>query len=201
MWHPEDTLVVPLRHSDGHLLGILGRRRAGRPAASRTDDDLDVLVALAAHAALAHPERPGGGRPRRHRDALEQLLQVSSQLTETFSIEAILQSVCDGIHRALGFQKLSIELPDPDTGRFVRARRVRLGADDTPSISEMTLAELVPMMDPSSRSRAATCCRPTRRAAASTSEHWQYHSEMSGAGRRHGPTTGCSCRSTTAAGS
>ena len=51
-WHPEDTLLVPLRHSDGHLLGILGvdePARGMRPG----DDELDVLMAVAEHAALA----------------------------------------------------------------------------------------------------------------------------------------------------
>ena len=116
MWHPEDMLVVPLRHSDGHLLGILG---VDEPAGGRhpDDDDIDALVAVAAHAALAIQSAQESGSARRHREALEQLLRVSSQLTETFSIESILESVCLGIQRALGFSKLSIELPDPDTGR------------------------------------------------------------------------------------
>ena len=40
-WHPEDALFVPLRHSEGHMLGVMsvdepvsgrrGARRAGRP--------------------------------------------------------------------------------------------------------------------------------------------------------------------------
>ena len=57
---------------------------------------------------------------RRHRAALEQLLQVSSQLTETFSIETILRV---GLRRhparARLRASLAIDLPDPDTGRLV----------------------------------------------------------------------------------
>jgi len=51
-WHPEDGLFLPMRHHDGHLLGILSvdvpvtRRRP-------TDEELDVLVSVADHAALA----------------------------------------------------------------------------------------------------------------------------------------------------
>ena len=41
---------------------------------------------------------------------------MSSRLTETFAIDAILQAVCDGIHHALGFETVSVDLPDPDTG-------------------------------------------------------------------------------------
>src|SRR3954464_5745672 len=51
-WHPEDALFVPLRHSEGHMLGIMSVDEPGlglRPS----DDDLAVLAALAAHAAQA----------------------------------------------------------------------------------------------------------------------------------------------------
>ncbi len=51
-WHPLDALFVPMRHHDGHLLGILS---VDEPANRQrpTDDDLEVLVALADHAAIA----------------------------------------------------------------------------------------------------------------------------------------------------
>ncbi|MEA2250460.1 MAG: hypothetical protein QOG70_702, partial [Solirubrobacteraceae bacterium] len=51
-WHPEDALFVPLRHSDGHVLGILS---VDEPVSGRrpSDGDLHVLSALAAHAAQA----------------------------------------------------------------------------------------------------------------------------------------------------
>ena len=51
-WHPEDALFVPLTRNDGHLLGILSVDEpvSGlRPA----DEELEVLVALAEHVALA----------------------------------------------------------------------------------------------------------------------------------------------------
>ena len=51
-WHPDDALFAPLRATDGSLLGILsvdeplsGRRPSG--------DEIDVLVAVSEHAALA----------------------------------------------------------------------------------------------------------------------------------------------------
>ena len=52
----------------------------------------------------------------RHRIALEQLLQVSSRLSERRSIDEVLQEVCDGVAGALDFQKVMIELVDPETG-------------------------------------------------------------------------------------
>jgi diguanylate cyclase (GGDEF)-like protein len=113
---PGDALFVPLRHSDGHLLGImaLGEAASGhRPA----DDDLLVLAALAAHIARAVQDSQATAEAARYRTALEQLLRVSARLTETLSIEAIIQTVCEGISAALGFHNVSIELVDADTER------------------------------------------------------------------------------------
>ena len=181
MWHPEDMLVVPLRHSDGHVLGILG---VDEPAGGihPDDDDIDALVAVAAHAALAIQSAQESGSARRHREALEQLLQVSSQLTETFSIETILESVCLGIQRALGFQKLSIELPDPDTGRFVARAAVGWELTDATVTSEMTLAELEPLMEPEFEIEGCYLLSPEQARDRVDDRHWQYHSEMSGRG-------------------
>src|SRR4029079_1444743 len=52
----------------------------------------------------------------RHRAALEHLLAVSSKLAEKVSIESVMDSVCEGVQQALGFQKVLIELVDPATG-------------------------------------------------------------------------------------
>jgi diguanylate cyclase (GGDEF)-like protein len=52
LWHPEDELFVPFYGSDGTLLGIfsVGEPRSGRRP---SDEELDVLVAMAEHAAAA----------------------------------------------------------------------------------------------------------------------------------------------------
>ncbi|MDX6550576.1 MAG: hypothetical protein QOJ31_1260, partial [Gaiellales bacterium] len=70
-WHPEDALLVPLRHSDGHLLGILA---VDEPASGLrpSDDELDVLTAVASHAALALQSAQESATGTRHRAALEQ---------------------------------------------------------------------------------------------------------------------------------
>jgi diguanylate cyclase (GGDEF)-like protein len=110
-WHPEDALFVPMRHSQGHLLGIMS---VDEPASGRrpSDDDLAVLGALAAHAAQAVQDAQATVEAQRHRMALEQLLRVSSRLTETLSIDAIMREVCEGIRAALGFHNVSVELID-----------------------------------------------------------------------------------------
>ena len=52
LWNPEDELFVPFYGSDGTLLGIfsVGEPRSGRRP---SDEELDVLVAMAEHAAAA----------------------------------------------------------------------------------------------------------------------------------------------------
>ncbi len=117
-WHPEDALFVPLRHSEGHMLGIMS---VDEPVTGRrpTDDDLAVLAALAAHAAQAVQDAQATSEAARHRTALEQLLRVSARLTETPSIDAIMQAVCEGIRTALGFNNVSVELIDVAAQRTV----------------------------------------------------------------------------------
>jgi len=117
-WHPEDALFVPLRHADGHVLGVmsLDEPLSGKRA---SDDDLRVLKALADHAAQAVQDARAAAESARHRAALEQLLRVSARLTESLSVETILSSVCEGIREALGFQNVSVELIDQATGRAV----------------------------------------------------------------------------------
>ena len=147
-WHPDDELFVPMRHTDGHLLGILsvGEPRSGtRPSAH----DVAGLVAVADHAALAAPERPGGGRrglPPRRRCASS--CRSPSRLTETLSAGAILQSVCEGISEALGFDKVCIDLPDPVTGVFTSRAATGWTLEDMRQNTPMTLWELAPLLDP-----------------------------------------------------
>jgi diguanylate cyclase (GGDEF)-like protein len=146
-WHPEDALMVPMRHSAGHLLGILSvdEPRSGRKP---SDEELDVLAAVADHAALAVEGAQAAADATRHQAALEQLLRVSSRLSETLDAEEIFQSVCESVRDALGFQHVAIELVEPETGRL-RARAAvgwTLG-DETLSVLA-TLADVTPLFDP-----------------------------------------------------
>jgi diguanylate cyclase (GGDEF)-like protein len=51
-WHPEDMLLLPLRGTDGQLLGVVS---VDEPALGRrpSDDEISVLMAVADHASLA----------------------------------------------------------------------------------------------------------------------------------------------------
>ena len=108
-WHPDDALFTPMRASDGSLLGILsvdepisGRRPAG--------DEIDVLVAVCEHAALAIEAAQEATRAKKNREALERLLEVSTSLNETREANGILRQVCTAISDALGFEKVSLQL-------------------------------------------------------------------------------------------
>ena len=145
-WHPEDALLVPMRRSGGELLGILS---VDEPSSGRrpSDDELDVLVAVAEHAALAVEGAQEAAEASRHRAALEHLLRVSSRLGDSLTPEDILQAVCESIRDALGFGNVAIELTGPD-GRLEALAAVgwRLG-DETLS-APITLAHVEPLLDP-----------------------------------------------------
>jgi PAS domain S-box-containing protein len=116
-WDPEDALLVPMHHSDGHLLGILSvdEPNSGlRP----TNDELAALVVLATHAAQALEWAQESADAARHREALEQLFRVSARLSDRDSTADVLQAVCDGISSALGFRHVVVELADAETGRY-----------------------------------------------------------------------------------
>jgi diguanylate cyclase (GGDEF)-like protein len=145
-WHPEDALIVPLGHPDGELVGMMSvdEPRSGRKP---TDAELDVLVAVASHAALAVEGAREAARAARHREALEQLLRVSSRLIESRSIDSILQSVCEAIRGALRFQKVSIDLPDPDNGRFIARAAAGWELTDAALNGSSSLADIQPLLD------------------------------------------------------
>ncbi|HEY3764438.1 MAG TPA: diguanylate cyclase [Gaiellales bacterium] len=180
-WDPEDALFVPLRHSDGHLIGILS---VDEPESGRTprNEELEVLVALADHAAIAVQSAQEAAAAARHRAALEQLLAVSSRLTETFSIDAILQSVVDSIHTALEFENVCIDLPDPETGTFrSRATHGWTMADAAVSMP-MTLQELEQILKPEYEIEGCHLLEHDEAMLRMAPEQDTYHSQINGRG-------------------
>jgi PAS domain S-box-containing protein len=108
-WHARDALMVPLAHSDGHLLGILS---VDEPTSGRrpTDAELDLLTAVAAQAARAIEQAQRHSETRRAQAALEHLHEVSARLTAPVSSKAVLDAVAHGIARSLGFGKVCVLL-------------------------------------------------------------------------------------------
>jgi diguanylate cyclase (GGDEF)-like protein len=146
-WHPEDALFLPMRHTDGHLLGILS---VDEPASGRrpTDDELEVLVALAEHAALAVQSAQEAADAARHRLALERLLGVSSRLTAEPATDEILRAVCSGVRDALGFKNVLAALWEPDTGRLDPRAAVGWAIEDVAQRRPVFLADIAGLLDP-----------------------------------------------------
>jgi PAS domain S-box-containing protein len=114
-WHPEDALFAPMRASDGSLLGILS---VDEPISGRkpSGDEIDVLVALSEHAAIAVEAAQEAARAKAHRDALERLLEVSTHLNGTRDTNELLRLVCAAISDALGFDRVAVQLMHAEDG-------------------------------------------------------------------------------------
>ena len=145
-WDPEDALFVAMRDQHGNLLGILS---VDEPASGRrpTDDDLDVLVSLADHAALALEAAKESAASTRHQRALEELLAVSSRITGETSNAEILRRVCTGICDALDFQNVCAALVDPQTGAVVPQAAAGWQLEELRRRELVSVAQLEPLLD------------------------------------------------------
>ena len=177
---PGDELFVPCRHSDGHLLGIVS---VGEPISGMrpSDDQLDLLVAMVSLTARALQGAQEAVEAARHRIALEQLLQVSSRLSERRSIDEVLQEVCDGVSGALDFQKVMIELVDPETGLLTP--RAVVGWDGLAAAPEwrVSVDEIRPLLDPAFEVEGCFLV-PQATAIARTPQRSPFTSTMNGRG-------------------
>jgi diguanylate cyclase (GGDEF)-like protein len=179
-WIPGDELFVPCRHSDGHLLGIVS---VGEPVSGLrpSDDQLDLLVAMVSLTARALQGAQEAVEAARHRTALEQLLQVSSRLSERRSIDELLQEVCDGVAGALDFQKVMIELVDGDTGLLTP--RAVAGWGDVAQAPQwrVSVDEIRPLLDPAFEVEGCFLI-PQTAAIARTPQRSAFTSTMNGRG-------------------
>jgi len=128
-WHPEDALFAPMRAPDGRLLGILS---VDEPISGRkpSGDEIDVLVAVSEHAALAVQAAQEAARAKANREALAKLLAVSAKLNESNETRELLQVVCDAIAEALGFEKVAVQLLDRSTERFLTVAEIGFDPDE-----------------------------------------------------------------------
>ena len=83
-----------------------------------------VAVADAAAAAVLGAQR--ALEARSNREALELLFELSASLTNDDDVDTVLHTACDGIRRALGFERVVIEIADDgsDQLRLRATRRV-----------------------------------------------------------------------------
>jgi PAS domain S-box-containing protein len=119
-WHPDDALFAPMRGADGQLLGILS---VDEPISGRkpSGDEIDVLVAVSEHAALAVQSAQESARAKANREALAHLLAVSARLNESTDTKVLLTHVCEATSEALGFEKVAVQLLDRATGTYQTA--------------------------------------------------------------------------------
>jgi two-component system cell cycle sensor histidine kinase/response regulator CckA len=145
-WRGEDELFVPMAAADGHVLGVLS---VSQPASGRRPsvDELDVLVAVARHAAAAVEAAQAATRHAQRRAALERLVEVSSHLTGGVSVDAMLQLVCEDIRGSLGFDKVSIQLREPD-GSFVARAAAGWRRDDEALQLDVGVRDVEKLLEP-----------------------------------------------------
>jgi diguanylate cyclase (GGDEF)-like protein len=145
-WDPNDALFVAMRDQHGSLLGIIS---VDEPVSGRrpSDDELDVLVALADHAALALEAAREGAESARHQRALQELLAVSSRITGEPSSEEILRRVCTGIRGALDFRNVGAALVDAESGELVPVAAAGWQLDELKQRALPTAAQLAPLLD------------------------------------------------------
>jgi diguanylate cyclase (GGDEF)-like protein len=120
-WLPGDALFVPLLDARGQLLGVIS---VDEPATGLrpTDAELDVLVTISQHAALALRIGQDIANDIQHHRMLERVLEVSTRLVEAGEVDAVLQAVADGIQDVLGFDKVLIgTAEEPDQPLVTRA--------------------------------------------------------------------------------
>ena len=89
-WHPDDALFVPLRSSAGEILGILS---VDEPTSGRrpTDEELDLLVGVSAHAALALEHVQQAAAAERQRVSVDHLLRLTASLAERRTADEMLE--------------------------------------------------------------------------------------------------------------
>lgn len=177
-WHPEDALFLPMRDSSGRVLGILS---VDEPLSGRrpTQEQLDVLVSLADHAALAVQSAQERAEAERHQLALESLLAVSSRLISEPRVDDILRAVCEGVHDALGFRNVLASLLDPESG-LLRPRAAVGWSVEAPPVP---YADASVLLDPAFEVEGCYLL-PSEEASRRLQRKPLYVSELNGTGPR-----------------
>ena len=184
-WHPEDALLLPLRSATDELLGIISvdePRDGRRPS----EDELDVLVAIAAHAAVALEQAQVAAEGRREQHAVERLLAVSAQLTALERPADVLHGVCDGVRDALGFQRVLVSLvEDGPEGRLRPAAAAGWSGEELATLELPPVGALARLLKSGPRQEGCVLATQERaRALLGPDAGDVYASTANGRGRR-----------------
>lgn len=154
-WHADDALLVPLRTTDGGVLGILS---VDEPLSGRlpSDSEIDALVAVAAHAAVAVRHATQSASLRAHRAALHHFHTLFSRNRQSASAQELLDAVTRGIRTTLGFERVSVDLlEDGRESPVAELLDPRFESEGCFLLTAAQAAELAPSVDlgpPSRRS-------------------------------------------------
>jgi diguanylate cyclase (GGDEF)-like protein len=179
-WLPGDALFVPLRDARHQLLGVISvdEPETGlRPS----DGELDALITISGHAALALRIAQEIADDMQHQRMLERVLEVSARLAEADDVEAVLQAVCDGIEDALGFNRVMISLAEEPDVALVPVATTGWDRDE-PEIDGATLETISALF--SEDYEVAGCYLVPAEVAEHRLgiDHFPYKSEMNGRG-------------------
>ncbi len=116
-WHPSDMLLVPLRDSNGELLGLIS---VDDPQNGLTPNQktIEALELFAHEAALAIENARLLGEAQQHVDELELLRQVGLQVASSLDLSTVLDTIVDSALRLVPASDVRIYLYDQQTGRF-----------------------------------------------------------------------------------
>src|SRR3954467_12034548 len=145
-WQPDDALFVARGSSDGELLGILS---VDEPVSGRrpSDEELDLLVGVAAHAALALEHVQQAAAAERRRVSVDHLLRLTASLAERRTIDEMLEAVCTGVSDALGFEKIVVAIENAHGILDLRAHRGMPRAE-LGRLSSLPMTAIAPLLDP-----------------------------------------------------
>ncbi len=183
-WHPEDALFVPLRSAAGEILGILS---VDEPADRRrpSDEQLDLVVGVAQHAALALEHAQDAAAAERQRAAVDHLLRLTASLAERRTIDEMLDAVCVGVRDALGFEKVCVSLEAEQTGMLTMRSTVGMTDDELARLSTVPRASVAPLLDASlERDGVVLIEREDAHARVDPSLHGASFSRLNGRGAR-----------------
>jgi hypothetical protein len=144
-WHPRDALLLPLRTGAGELLAVLS---VDEPAAGLrpSDAELDLLVAVAAHAAVVVDQAVRAAEDARERAALEHLLNLTHRLATLEEAGDVLRAACEGAAEGLGFAAVAVLARGADDVLRPLAASAPAGRE-TPVVGPVAIADVPGLLD------------------------------------------------------
>ena len=144
-WEEDDELLIPIRANDGQLIGFVS---IDEPTSGLRPGPREIAIAIAVTeaAAAAVQGAQSALEARSNREALEHLLELSASLTSNEDIDQVLLDCCGGISRALGFERVIIEIADADSDQL--RLRASVGWDEGPPEGVNSLDDVARLCDP-----------------------------------------------------